>query len=130
MIGPYFFQVLRCRLKRNQTGMDESESKPKKMGGARPGAGRKSKWRSPSKMVRIPKKYEAEILEYAKLLDTDAEFTLTVHDDQVEEDADPEERSIEAIATEFLMTVPQKSRAEAKKWINKFTTWMGANSHA
>ena len=129
MIGPVLMQVLRCRLKQNQTAMAESESESKKMGGARPGAGRKSKWRSPTKMVRLPEQYEAQILEYAKLLDEGVEHTLTVHSETDEEDPDPESKSIEAIATEFLLTLTPKARKESKKLLDKFTAWMNANGY-
>ena len=41
--------------------------------GKREGAERKSQWRSPTKMIRLPEKYEAQIIAYAKLLDSESE---------------------------------------------------------
>lgn len=35
--------------------------------------GRPSSWRSPTKMIRLPEKYEAQIIEYAKKLDSESE---------------------------------------------------------
>lgn len=43
------------------------------IGGKREGAGRKSQWRSPTKMMRLPALFEREIVEFAKHLDSDAE---------------------------------------------------------
>ena len=54
----------------------------KTWGGKRPGAGRKSKWRSPTKMVRLPEKFEAQLVAYAKLLDSGVQVKLVVLDEQ------------------------------------------------
>jgi hypothetical protein len=43
------------------------------IGGKREGAGRKSAWRSPTKMIRLPAQYENKITEYARLLDSDSD---------------------------------------------------------
>jgi hypothetical protein len=43
------------------------------IGGKREGAGRKSAWRSPTKMMRLPQPHEQQILDYARLLDSDSE---------------------------------------------------------
>jgi hypothetical protein len=40
-----------------------------KPGGYRPGAGRKSQWNRPTKMIRVPVEFEAELLAIAHRLD-------------------------------------------------------------
>jgi hypothetical protein len=80
------------------------------MGGYRVGAGRKSQWRSPTKMIRLPAQYEAQILEYARLLDSESESPI---------DFDAElKRRIDQV----LMTIKPSDRAAAKRLFKKLLT--------
>lgn len=55
--------------------MDEGKQRPK--GGARPGAGAKSTWQTPgkTKLVRVPEKIAAEVLEAARAIDAGYHLT-------------------------------------------------------
>lgn len=75
-------------------------------GGKREGAGRKSSWNGPTKMIRLPAKYEAEIIEYAKRLDSDSKSP---------------EVDLQSHINAVLLTIPPRQRAEAAKLFKKLT---------
>lgn len=85
------------------------------IGGKRVGAGRKSDWRSPTKMMRLPAAYQEQITEYAKLLDSEAQSeTITLHD------------QVEAQVNQLLVTLKLSDRAAAKKLFKKLLIRLGA----
>jgi hypothetical protein len=79
------------------------------IGGAREGAGRKSQWRSPTKMIRIPEKYEAQIIDYAKRLDSESEFTF--------------EQELQRRVDLILMRIQPSQRREAAKLYKKLLSF-------
>ena len=66
--------------------MANSDEQSGQWGGARPGAGRKGKWRSPTKLMRLPEQFEQEIMAYAELLDAGKTVTLVIEEEQSPED--------------------------------------------
>lgn len=75
-------------------------------GGKREGAGRKSAWNNPTKMIRLPAKYETEIVEYAKRLDSDSESTGV---------------DLQSHINAVLLTIPPRQRRDAAKLFKKLT---------
>jgi hypothetical protein len=74
------------------------------IGGYREGAGRKSQWRSPTKMMRLPARYEAQIIAYAKLLDSESKSGASCFQAHVES---------------VLLSIPPNQRRSAKRLLNK-----------
>jgi hypothetical protein len=82
-------------------------------GGYRIGAGRKSQWRSPTKMMRLPAQYEQQIIEYARLLDSESESTeLLDFETQLQERID-----------RVLLSIKPSERRAATKLFKKLITW-------
>jgi hypothetical protein len=84
------------------------------IGGKREGAGRKSQWRSPTKMMRLPGCYENEILEFAKSLDSESESGAST----VAMQSYTEMEIAEAIAS-TLMSLRPGDRAAANRLFRK-----------
>lgn len=60
-------------------------------GGQRQGAGRKSGWKNPeTQTIRVPKIFAAQILEYARQLDSADEFELVVETSPLDPEVAPE----------------------------------------
>ncbi|MBD2462277.1 hypothetical protein H6G89_14610 [Oscillatoria sp. FACHB-1407] len=55
------------------------------IGGKRPGAGRKSAWRSPTKMMRLPARFETQIVDFAKALDSDSESLTRLTEQEIKD---------------------------------------------
>ncbi|NJR63192.1 MAG: hypothetical protein HC769_33075 [Cyanobacteria bacterium CRU_2_1] len=79
------------------------------IGGKRPGAGRKSRWRSSTKMMRLPAIYEAELnriahcLDQGKRLEPDS-FTLD---------------EINLAIAGVLLSIPPRDRRKANRLFQK-----------
>ncbi|HEY9631021.1 MAG TPA: hypothetical protein V6C84_27335 [Coleofasciculaceae cyanobacterium] len=74
----------------------------KKTGGYRPGAGRKSQWNRPTKMIRVPAEFEAELLAIAHKLDDGHTIVDALTTDQME-----------AAIAATVMSIPPRDRRAA-----------------
>jgi hypothetical protein len=92
-----------------------------KPGGYRIGAGRKSQWRSPTKMMRLPAQYEQQILEYARLLDSDLESNELLHNSESESNRFDEE--LQQRIDRVLLSIKPSERRAASKLFKKLITW-------
>ncbi len=82
------------------------------IGGKRPGAGRKSSWRSPTKMMRLPARYESAIIDYAKHLDSASESNEF-------ESKSNELATLRSHVDAILLSLRPGDRASAKRLFNK-----------
>lgn len=87
-------------------------------GGYRPGAGRKSQWSRPTKMIRLPAEFEAELLAIAHRMDenqlseSESKFSL---------------EQIETAIAGVVMSIPPPDRRQAKKLFKKLMGRLMAN---
>jgi hypothetical protein len=82
-----------------------------KPGGYRVGAGRKSQWRSPTKMMRLPAQLESELVTIAHKLDTGEPldsmgFTFTLDE-------------LNSAMVAVLMSIPPRDRKDANRLYKK-----------
>lgn len=84
-----------------------------RVGGYRPGAGRKSRWNGETKMIRLPAKYEAEIVEFAKLLDSTEPGEVSIAASSVSRSRLDEE------ITAVLFSIPPSQRRSANQLFKK-----------
>jgi hypothetical protein len=86
------------------------------IGGKRVGAGRKSQWHSPTKMMRLPAKYEQQIADYAKALDSESNSGSSLNDF---------ESKLQQRISSVLLTLPPSQRREAAKLYKKLLNAIG-----
>lgn len=78
----------------------------KPYGGFRVGAGRKSTWQRPTKMMRLPAEFEDQLVEFARKLDTGEVESISFNDFQL---------AVVAV----LVSMPPLRRREASRLFKK-----------
>jgi hypothetical protein len=86
--------------------------------GKREGVGRKSHWRSPTKMMRLPVHYEQQILDYAHHLESEAESEPT-SDESESESESITLAELQVQIRSLLLSIPPKQRVLAARWLKR-----------
>lgn len=90
------------------------------VGGYRVGAGRKSQWRSPTKMMRLPAVYESEIVAIARRMDAGEAI-----DDAPQLGQTFTQTELDEAIAWVLVRVPPSNRAATAKLFKKLAARIG-----